>query len=203
MRRIALLTTIALGALVAVSCFIVQAAPQSMHVSADRTNNISAYPPDIRKGYKVFGNKCSECHGVSSVLKQTRSEAGWTEEVHRMQAMASSHINDDEASEIIRYLAYYGSHRIDAQSNLGSNQGASTAVVGKGLLDKYACLACHSIAGEGNTDHPLDEIGSRMTPADLKRQIMAPPSGGPMPLTAASEDEINELVAYLVTLKNH
>ena len=203
MKRIILLSSLSLAFIAVVFGYLTQAAAQFTHRSASESINVSSYPVDIQGGYKVFVNKCSECHGLSSSLKQSRSAEGWAAEVCRMQAMASSHINSREADEIIKSLSYDESHRKAAEREKGSvNPSDPPEVRGKQLFEKDSCSSCHSVAGQGNTSFALDGIGSRRTGAELKQLITAPPSGSAMPATTASPDELNALVAYLGTLKN-
>lgn len=203
MKRITLLSSLSITALATLSGFFALAAPQFRSDSGSESIDISKYPIEMQKSYKVFVNKCSECHGLSSSLRYSRSAAGWKAEVYRMQSMPSSHINDHEADEIIGFLNYDESHRKSAETSTNSGAATSPGVGGKELYEKYNCSACHSVAGVGNNSFPLDGIGSRRTEAELKKLILSPPSGSAMPPTGASGDEIEKLVAYLVTLKNH
>ncbi len=113
--------------------------------------------------------------------------------MRRVQAMASSHINRQEADEIAKFLSYHEDHRKPAEI---------PNVAGKALFDKYGCLGCHSVAGQGNTTFALDGIGSRRTARELTRIITSPSARSPMPPTNAPEEDIDGLVAYLRTLKN-
>ncbi len=193
------LSSSALAALAVVSVFVAQAAPPRHHGAAESTVNVSTYPPGIQHGFRVFAGKCSECHALSLSLNVSRSEVGWTQEVRRMQDMASSRINDREAGEIVKFLAYYDTHKPGEQNGAGGSDGVPS---GRDLFDKLSCSACHSIAGAGNSSFPLDGIGSRRTASELKKQIRSPAAGGAMPATTASEAEIDSMVSYLVTLKS-
>ena len=199
MKRIMYLSSSIPAALAILSVFVAQAGAQFHRGAAKATIDIGSYPAEIQHGYRVFAGKCSECHDLSLSLKVSRSEAGWTQEVRRMQDMASSHIDDREADQIGKFLVYYDSHQPSRQNASASAGGVPS---GKELFNKLACSACHSIAGEGNTSFPLDGIGSRRTAGELKKQIQSPAAGSAMPATTASEAEIDSLVAYLVTLKN-
>ena len=201
MKRTTLISSFGIAVLVALSACAAQAAPQFHRSPAKTSIDVSTYPPDIQHGYRVFSDKCSECHDLKASLAQTRSPAGWADEVRRMQDMASSHIDSREADEIARFLSYYDSHK-PAEQNSAASSGATPAVSGKELFAKDSCSACHSVAGEGNTSFPLDGIGSKMTAPELKKQIVSPASGSSMPPTTASDAEINALVSYLVTLRN-
>lgn len=199
MKRIAYLSSSVLGALAVLSVFVAHAGAQFYRGPAKTTVDVSAYPPDIQHGYRAFADKCSECHALSTSLKVSHSPAGWAGEVHRMQDMASSHIDDREADEITRFLAYYDSHKPAPQAVTTGSGGPPS---GKELFETLSCSACHSIAGQGNTSFPLDGIGSRRTANEIKKLIQSPPAGSAMPAINASESEIESLVAYLVTLRN-
>ena len=164
--------------------------------------DVSSYPADIQNDYKVFATKCSECHSLTSSLKLSRSSEGWTEEVHRMQAMASSHINDREADAIVKFLTYDEAHRKAAAREAASaSAGSSPAEAGKQAFESYGCSSCHSAAGAGNTSAPLDGIGNKRTSEELKKLIVSPPSGSTMPAMDVPAKDLNNLVAYLLTLK--
>lgn len=199
MKRIAYLSSSVLAALAILPVFVAQAGAQFHHGAGKTTIDIGSYPAEIQHGYRVFANKCSECHDLSISLKVSRSPAGWAGEVHRMQDMASSHIDDREADEITKFLAYYDAHKPVPQAVTTGSGGPPS---GKELFETLSCSACHSIAGQGNTSFPLDGIGSRRTASELKKLIQSPPAGSSMPAITASEAEINSLVNYLVTLKN-
>ncbi len=199
MKQHRFLSSSALVALAVVSGFAAQAAPPWRHGAPESTVNVSTYPPDIQHGFRVFAGKCSECHALFLSLNVSRSEAGWKQEVRRMEDMASSHIDDRDAGTIAKFLAYYDTHKPGEQNGAGSAEGMST---GRDLFDKLTCSACHSIAGAGNNSFPLDGIGSRRTASELKQQIMSPVAGSAMPATAASQAEIDSLVLYLGGLKN-
>jgi len=200
MKRIILSSFLALAVAAVVLGVLTQAKAQFTHRSAAESIDVSSYPADIQTGYRVFVNRCSECHGLASSLKQSRSQEGWAQEVHRMQAMASSHINSREADEIIKFLAYDQSHRKAAErEKTSANPNDPPEVIGKQLYEKYGCSACHSVGGQGG-GFSLDGIGSRRTRSELKSLIVSPPSGSAMPATAASDQEVNDLAAYLLTL---
>jgi len=72
------------------------------------------------------------------------------------------------------------------------------------------CTKCHSIAGKGNAKGKLDDVGTKLTPAEIKSWLETPeemtakakaPRKPPMKKTAMSKDDEDALVAYLSTLK--
>ena len=166
--------------------------------------DVSTYPVGVQNGYNLFATKCSACHDLSSSLKQSRSPEAWAAEVHKMQAMASSHINDREADAIVKFLAYDETHRkAAARKTSSATAGSSPVEAGKQAFESYGCSSCHSVAGTGNTSAPLDGVGSKRTPEELKRLIISPPAGSAMPAMDVPQSDLNNLVAYLLTLKSN
>ena len=89
---------------------------------------------------------------------------------------------------------------------------AQDAPVKKGaeVFATSQCTKCHSIAGKGNAKGKLDEVGSKLTPAEIRSWIETPPEMAakmkeprkpPMKKTPLSKDDEDALVAYLSTLK--
>jgi cytochrome c2 len=86
---------------------------------------------------------------------------------------------------------------------------------GKTTIQRYGCVACHSIPGIGshgsNVGPPLDKIARRAylagvlpnTPAEMVRWLRNPPRVDPrtaMPDMGISEAEAKDIAAYLYTL---
>lgn len=72
------------------------------------------------------------------------------------------------------------------------------------------CSQCHSIAGKGNAKGKLDDVGSKLPPAEIKEWIVDPVGMAaknkkdrkpPMKKKPLSNDDVDALVAYLSTLK--
>ncbi len=89
---------------------------------------------------------------------------------------------------------------------------AQDAKVKKGaeLFVSEKCTKCHSIAGKGNAKGKLDEVGSKLTPAEIKQWLDDPTTMAakaketrkpPMKKTPMSAADQDALVAYLSTLK--
>ena len=81
------------------------------------------------------------------------------------------------------------------------------AVEGSAVYDKK-CKACHSIAGQGGpmakTGGPLDGVGSKHDEAWFKDFLKDPKSKDPkakMPKVSMSDDELNAVVGYMMSLK--
>ena len=73
------------------------------------------------------------------------------------------------------------------------------------------CAVCHSIGGKGNAKGPLDDVGSKISAADIRAWIVSAPEmaaktkADRKPLMKAytdlSKTDVDDLVAYLQTLK--
>lgn len=80
---------------------------------------------------------------------------------------------------------------------------------GRALMDTHACIACHSVAGEGGAIGPeLTTVATRHEPAALLSKIRQPSTwtaegfpAGVMPVgDAIPEGDLHEIVAYLASL---
>jgi predicted CXXCH cytochrome family protein len=66
------------------------------------------------------------------------------------------------------------------------------------------CAGCHKIGGQGGEGGgPLDDVGGRRTRAELMKRMMGRRAGTVMPTLPSdmSDEKINNLVDYLMTLK--
>ena len=77
---------------------------------------------------------------------------------------------------------------------------------------KQKCTTCHSIAGRGSKKGPLDDVGSKLTPAQIREWLVDPVGMAaktqppptrkpPMKKKPLSAEDLDVLVAYLSTLK--
>ncbi len=81
---------------------------------------------------------------------------------------------------------------------------------GMQIFTNQKCALCHSVAGKGNAKGPMDDVGSRLSPADIRAWIvdanaMTAKSGAtrkpPMKQYTLAADDVDALVAYISTLK--
>jgi mono/diheme cytochrome c family protein len=81
---------------------------------------------------------------------------------------------------------------------------------GEKLFVDQKCTLCHSIAGKGNVKGPLDEVGSKDSPADIRAWVtdansMTAKTGATrkpaMKQFTLDKDDVDALVAYLTTMK--
>ena len=81
---------------------------------------------------------------------------------------------------------------------------------GMELFAAQKCSLCHSIAGKGNPKGSLDDVGSRLSPAEIKGWLLDPAAMAaktnaqrkpPMKIKPLPADDLEALVAYLSSLK--
>ena len=70
------------------------------------TVNVSSYPADQQKNYKVFTEKCSKCHTIARPVNTTMTKAEWERYVKRMMHKPNSGISDSQGKLIYEFLAY-------------------------------------------------------------------------------------------------
>jgi mono/diheme cytochrome c family protein len=68
--------------------------------------NVSSYPAEQQKGYKVFTEKCSKCHTIARPINTTMTPPEWSRYVKRMMHKPNSGISDSQGKTIYEFLAY-------------------------------------------------------------------------------------------------
>jgi cytochrome c-type protein NapC len=158
----------------------------------------SGFPADIKKGYRLFGMKCAECHGLDTSLQPTMSASQWPVEVKRMQAMPSAQFNDAQAKAIIDFLLYYEANRKSLNKSEDRVGASGAGGAGSQLYETQGCASCHALGGKGGTSGPsLTDVGKRLSKEQLTEVIRKGKSSMP-PLPAGTTDEqLKELVNFL------
>lgn len=75
--------------------------------------DVSKYPPEIQKGYKLLGSKCNQCHTIARPLNTSMSKDDWSRYVKRMMHKPNSGIDDKQGKAIYEFLAYDQENRKD------------------------------------------------------------------------------------------
>ena len=97
----------------------------------------------------------------------------------------------------------------------GNTASAQDKDKGAKVFASNGCSMCHSIAGKGNVKGPLDAVGSKLTPAEIRGWITdaagsaAKAKADRKPAMATmqakfkgiSKEDLDDLVAYLSSLK--
>lgn len=68
--------------------------------------DVSSYPPEQQKAYKVFADKCSKCHTIARPINTTMSRPEWERYVKRMMHKPNSGISNSQGKDIFEFLAY-------------------------------------------------------------------------------------------------
>jgi mono/diheme cytochrome c family protein len=93
-----------------------------------------------------------------------------------------------------------------------ASQDAAQIKKGEQVYAAQKCSMCHSIAGKGNKQNPLDGIGAKLSADDIKLWITNPTEAAakakstkkpPMPAKYGklSPEDLDALVAYMASLK--
>lgn len=101
---------------------------------------------------------------------------------------------------------------IALSGNIASAAAAQDAQATRGLqvFADQKCSVCHSVAGKGNKNGPLDAIGGRLSAEEIRQWIVDAKGmtaktkadrKPPMKVFSLPNDEVDALVAYLQTMK--
>ncbi len=112
---------------------------------------------------------------------------------------------------LIALLTACGKQQTPQTSANGNQQRVSQQTAdpkierGKAVYDETGCATCHAIGKIGGRTGPsLDKIGSKYDAEKLKEILVNPKSLNPntvMPPFEGSEEDLDALVAYLLSLK--
>ena len=81
---------------------------------------------------------------------------------------------------------------------------------GEKVFADQKCTLCHSVAGKGNVKGPLDEVGSKLSAAEIREWItdakgMTAKTKAPrkpeMKAYTLPKEDVDALLAYLTTMK--
>ncbi len=71
------------------------------------TIDVSKYPPDMQADYKVFAQKCSQCHTLARPINcDFALPDEWERYVKRMMRKPNSGINSADGKKIYEFLVY-------------------------------------------------------------------------------------------------
>jgi mono/diheme cytochrome c family protein len=94
---------------------------------------------------------------------------------------------------------------------LAARVPAQSVEKGKGVYTAQKCSVCHAIGDVGNKKGSLDNVGAKLSAADIRSWITAAPDmtaktkaerkPAMKAYAALSKDDVDNLVAYLQTLK--
>jgi mono/diheme cytochrome c family protein len=85
------------------------------------------------------------------------------------------------------------------------------AAAGEKIYTEQKCSMCHQVAGKGNKMHPLDGIGAKLKPEEIREWIVNAPAAAAKAKSTAkppmkaydklAKADVDALVAYLGSLK--
>ncbi len=175
--------------------------------------------------------ECASCHGANRKIEApgipptleyagSKMQRGWLVDYlghpHRMRwvdekrrpllRMPNFELTADEAADLAAWLsARMDTTRFSANALEEYPLTMEAAQEGRGLVGQYACKGCHKIDGTGNdVGPPLDGVGDRLRPEYLVAFLKDPKGiipGTPMKDFGLWEEEVQQLAAYLMTLK--
>jgi mono/diheme cytochrome c family protein len=105
---------------------------------------------------------------------------------------------------IVLIMVALGSAGVAAQDD------AAKIEKGKQVYAAQKCMICHSIAGKGNKQYPLDGVGAKLSADDVRKWIVSPkemeaklPTKPKLSMKAYSlpAEDLDALVAYVRSLK--
>jgi mono/diheme cytochrome c family protein len=96
-------------------------------------------------------------------------------------------------------------------ANVAAAQHSDVIQRGEKVYAAQKCQMCHSIAEKGNKNGPLDGVGSKLTPEEIRQWIVDAPGmtvktkAARKPLMKSypglSKEDLDALVAYMASLK--
>lgn len=109
-----LLQLIAIAAVVAPISLVAQTSNVTLpQDKGPATVNVSSYPPEQQKEYKLFADKCAKCHTLARPINTTMTDPEWARYVKRMMHKPNSGISDKQGKDIYEFLAFDQKSRKD------------------------------------------------------------------------------------------
>lgn len=115
----------------------------------------------------------------------------------------------DRIVDIVKSIAAYLEQQTDAAiDGIEPNYSTSPKAIAAGeeTVKSVGCIACHAVDGLGSDFAPnLDDVGNKLTPNFLRQWVDNPKSYDPdtvMPDMRLSDTEVDNVVAYLMSLKS-
>lgn len=96
--------------------FVIAAQTSNVTLPQDKgpaTINVSSYPAEQQKGYKVFADKCAKCHTLARPINTTMTKQEWERYVKRMMHKPNSGIGDSQGKTIYEFLVFDQEQRKD------------------------------------------------------------------------------------------
>lgn len=194
--------------------------------SALEPNQVKAAAGEGNPGKDVLLAKCTSCHKFEGQgadfapdLSKGPKKYKGSEEIAKFlkdpasvgSGMPKQQLTDDEIKQLADFLASLqgadaGSSSGAAVETSGStnNGGGGNADKGKSAVETN-CIGCHAVNGKGGTAGPdLAKVVANYDENKLKEFLNNPSAvkpGTPMPKLPLAEEDLNNIVTYLMSLK--
>lgn len=160
------------------------------------------YAPDLTKVYQRRGEDY-----IRKVLEKPEEVLAKS-----FRKMPQQNISSAEISHLISFFSWVNEinnqdwppqdSKTRRKSGINRLVGTATMSLGAALFKENNCFDCHSLNGVGGSTGPaLDDVGSRLTPDRIKKQIRNPEAFNPesdMPaFPDLSENDLQALAAFL------
>jgi len=80
--------------------------------------DVSGYPPEMQKRYRLFATKCSKCHTAARAINTTMPKEAWSQSIKRMLDKPSSSLSVEQGRQILEFMMY------DEKERKAKNPGA-------------------------------------------------------------------------------
>lgn len=98
------------GLIVIITVLVVRMPPATPKIfPADKGPNfidVTAYPSEMQKNYKLFEQKCSRCHTLARAINSELTGEAWRRYVYKMMRKTGSGLTPNTAEPIIKFLIY-------------------------------------------------------------------------------------------------
>ena len=111
---------------------------------------------------------------------------------------------------VVGLAAGFGLVQNRAREEVGPRDRPPVAAAGRAVYDELGCAGCHSIGDEGNARSPLEGVGARLAPGEIRGWIVAAEAVRPrlsgavarikQTYAALPEERMDALVEYLAGL---
>lgn len=199
-------------------------------LSAPRAQNVAADSEAAKIGAALYSDlRCGACHTsaasginvppalanagdkfqsawLATYLKSPYRRRWESAGVRPTLRMPNFLLSANEAQALAAFLATKRDSTRSKKLSIEFQQNDSTRVAeGKQIFQEYACYGCHQVNGKGGEVGPdLSGVGSRLQPEYLAAFLQNPQAfipGSSMKISGLWEEEVQALVAYLMSLK--
>ena len=153
------------------------------------------------RGAKVYSDNCARCHQAPSPSFKTDRE--WRTITLHMRVFAN--LSHSETDAVLAFLTSGNDPSSKARDTVARlpDSGKTPVEQGRLLVEQKNCVACHNPNGLPNAS-PLPEILNRWGEPHARAALKDPAkttNNSPMPDFSFGEEDIEDIISYLKTLK--